>query len=196
MNKAYRFWRGLVRPFIKFFFRPKVYGLENIPSEGPLVLCANHISNIDPPMIACVLPIEICYMAKAELFEIPVLKNILSSVGTFPVKRGEGDVGAMKQALRILKDKKVLGIFPEGTRNKDNEDMRAKSGAAVLAIKTNSPIRPVAVRGKMTLFSRNEVIVGKPFCLEPNEPRPSKEEFQNQATILMNVIRELAKKEF
>lgn len=196
MNRAYRFVRAVVWPFQKILWRPRAYGLHNVPQEGPYVLCSNHISNVDPVLIACAVPVDLYFMGKAELFFIPVLGWILRKIGVFPVKRGTGDVNAVKRALTILKEGKVLAMFPEGTRVKDDEESPTKSGAAIFAIKGAAPILPVAVRGSMKLFSKNEVIFGEPFFLKPEGERPSREEFNRQAIIMMDVIRDLEKKQF
>lgn len=141
-------------------------GLENLPSSGPVVVVANHISNWDPLILGFALPRPLCYMAKAELFKIPVLAWFLPKVYAFPVNRGAVDRQAIRLALDIIKDGRVLGIFPEGKRNTGQEPVVVKPGAALLALKAGCPIVPVACIGTSGVlpigwFKPLKIVVGK-----------------------------------
>lgn len=159
----YRFARGLVHGIFGALYRVRYHGLENIPQGGGYVLCSNHISQKDPIFIALKVPGQICYMAKAELFKFKPLGFIISHLGTFPVERGKGDTGAIDAAGERIRQGKILGIFPEGTRSKDGKLQRFKSGAIVVAAQTGADILPVIVSGpkKLKIFTRVDVTYGK-----------------------------------
>ena len=116
---------GLLRIIFTFvysvIFPTTVKGKENIPKEGAVILAANHLSNWDPPLVGTFIPRHLAYMAKEELFKVPILKNILENVHTFPVKRGASDRAAIKTALQMLEAKECICMFPEGTRSKDGK---------------------------------------------------------------------------
>lgn len=146
-------------------------GLENLPGSGAAIVVANHISNWDPLILGFALPRPLCYMAKAELFTIPILGKLLPLVYAFPVKRGAVDRQAIKTALDNVKVGKVLGIFPEGTRNLNNEPITIKPGAALLALKAGCPIIPAAcigTRGILPLgwFKTLKIVLGRPVNID------------------------------
>jgi 1-acyl-sn-glycerol-3-phosphate acyltransferase len=159
--------RQLFRIIFATFYRWKVIGHHHIPKEGPVVICANHINNLDPPLVGCAISRKVHFMAKEELFRVPVLGPIVRILGAFPVKRGAGDRQALKTSIQILKENKVLGIFPEGTRSKTGELGKAHPGAALIALKTNSPIVPAAIIGPYRLFRPIRIVFGKPIDLTP-----------------------------
>lgn len=133
-------------------------GKENVPREGGLVLAANHFSTYDPPTIGSLLPREVSFMAKKELFENRFLNLIFRGVHAFPVDRGRSDVSAIKEALRRLKADDAVGVFIQGTRNQG--DVEALDGAAFLAQRANVPILPAAIWREGRRF---EVRFGEPF---------------------------------
>lgn len=162
---GYGVYKAIVQiPFRAYFgFKIKLIGKENEPKEGPVVVCANHISMADPLFIGLVLKREISFMAKAEIFKNKLFAKFLKSIGAIPVKRGEADIKAIKSALSVLKSGNVLGIFPEGTRNADADDT-AKNGAAMLAYKTKAKILPVAIcikDNKVKFFRRVTLVAGE-----------------------------------
>lgn len=110
---------GLLRLIYAILFPLKIVGKENVPKEGGVLLCANHISLLDPMTIGIKLDRQVKYMAKAELFEVPVLGWLINKLGAFPVKRGGVSKESIKTALNTLRNGNVMGIFPEGTRNSD-----------------------------------------------------------------------------
>lgn len=132
-------------------------GLENVPS-GPFVLAANHEGIIDPWLVASPLGRRVAFMAKTELFDIPVVKWWLRAVGSFPVRRGEPDRTAIRHALQVLKEGGVVAIFVEGTRNPQGLPLPIQPGAAMLAVRANVPILPVVMarrgRRKVTRIGR------------------------------------------
>lgn len=129
----------------QLLFRAKTYGKENLPAEGPVILAANHMSNWDPPLLATFLPRPVSYMAKIELFEHPIFGAAIRRCHAFPVKRGAADRGAIKAAVNVLRQGRVLGLFPEGTRSKDGKLHKAEAGVGLLAAMSGAPVvRPVS----------------------------------------------------
>lgn len=147
----YSFFRGLASVLVKLR-GGKVEGLENIPGEGAVIIAANHMSSWDPIVIGAVVKRPIHYMAKEELFDHEILAWLLKSVYAFPVKRGAPDRKAIKQALEILEQQQILGIFPEGTRSKTGELAKPHHGIAMLALKGNAAVIPAACMGAGQLF--------------------------------------------
>ena len=165
----YSFLQGLFQFLFQVFFRARGIGAENLPREGAVILAANHQSNWDPPLLATFLSRPVCYMAKQELFEIPVFGSIIRACHSFPVRRGAADRGAIKTALQILKLQECLGVFPEGTRSKDGRVHKAEAGVALLAAMSKAPVVPAAIIGTDrilsagSLFPRLTVVYGKPM---------------------------------
>jgi 1-acyl-sn-glycerol-3-phosphate acyltransferase len=175
---------------------PKVSGAENVPMEGGLIVAANHRSYLDPPLLGTWFPRPIHYMAKQELFKIPVLGSLISRVNAFPVNRDAGDIGSIKRALRILKDGGVVGIFPEGTRNVSGE-AQVKSGAVVLASSARCPVVPVGLV-RTELATRRlrgahiEIRIGAPMLFQGSSRKATKAEIDVWTDELMRRIRDLS----
>jgi 1-acyl-sn-glycerol-3-phosphate acyltransferase len=160
----YKFVKVFFTPIFRILFRVKWSGAENMPKTGGVVLCSNHKSIFDPVICGLVIDRSLCFMAKAELFKVPVLGFIIKKLGVFPVRRGAGDREAFKKANEVLLSGEVLALFPEGTRLKEGEiPQRFKSGAARFAFKTKSPIVPIAIiaKGHVRIFKKTVVKVGK-----------------------------------
>lgn len=162
-------------------------GLENYP-PGPFVLAANHEGIIDPWLVASPSGRRVAFMAKTELFEIPVVKWWLRAVGSFPVKRGEPDRAAIRHALQVLKEGGVVGIFVEGTRNPDGLPLPIQPGAAMLAVRANVPIVPVVMvrRGR-----RKVTRVGQPIVPPANFEGRARDMYQMLSEQLGRAIDEL-----
>ncbi|KUO71112.1 MAG: acyl-phosphate glycerol 3-phosphate acyltransferase [Desulfosporosinus sp. BRH_c37] len=148
----------------------RIQGVENMPTEGPVILAINHQSIWDPLVAASSLPRKVSFMAKEELFSIPVLGKIFSKLGAFPVKRGHGDMNAIRQSLAILKEGHVLGLFPEGTRSKDGEIQKGLPGMVLLMEKSKAAVVPIKVFGTRHLLIKGwgkiVVVVGKPMTAQ------------------------------
>lgn len=159
----------------------KIRGLENLPPEGPVILAINHVSLWDPIVAASSVPRQVSYMAKEELFSIPLLGPIIRRLGAFPVKRGQGDMSAIRQSLKVLKEQKVLGLFPEGTRSKTGELQKGLPGIALLMEKGKATVVPVKVSGTKQLLTKGwgkiEVFIGSPLTPEMLK---APEEVENQ----------------
>ncbi|MEF9865411.1 MAG: lysophospholipid acyltransferase family protein [Oscillospiraceae bacterium] len=161
-------------------FRIKVIGKENLIKDRGFVLCPNHISAIDPVfiVIARFWGKRMLIMGKEELFNIsPIISWIFRHVGVIPVQRGKGDSGAVDTAIEKVKGGQGLLIFPEGTRTKDGNLGRLKSGAFVVAAAANVDVIPCRIiykGGKMRFFCKCTIIFGKPIPREKfalGEPR-------------------------
>ncbi len=158
--------RFILRVFFKIFFRVEIKGLENVPKEGGILLCSNHIFDLDMFVIGYKLPRLVHYMAKEELFKIPFVKNFITWLGAFPVRRGAGDIGAIRTVIKLLSEGKIVGIFPEGTRSKGVKKTEAKAGIVLLAEKSGAPILPVSIKATYKPFSKIKLVYGKPFKLD------------------------------
>jgi len=170
------FLRLIVSAIFAVFYRVEVVNADNVPENGPVLICANHNGIMDMFFIGYKIKRYVHYMAKEELFKIPLLGSIIKCLGAFPVKRGTGDVSAIKTVFKLLNEGKVVGIFPEGTRTlgKQKKDIKIKPGAAMIALRSGVNIVPVAVKGNYRLFSRVKVVFGKPFKIESEEGRKYK----------------------
>lgn len=131
-----------------------VTGVENLPMTGGAIVACNHLSFFDGFALQFAMPRPIYFMGKEENFKNPFLRFFMYQIGAFPVKRGTYDRGALDQALRILKSGELLGMFPEGTRTYGKGLIEAKGGAAILAIKMDCPIIPVALAGTQHILKR------------------------------------------
>lgn len=161
----YSFCRGALRLFYKLLFRLEAHGLEHIPAEGGVLLCSNHLSNLDPPTIGILLQRKVHFMAKKELFDIFGLGWLIKQLGAFPVKRGGVSKESIKTALTLLREGHVMGIFPEGTRNKGEDASIGKRGAATFALRSDAAVIPVAIIGNYKLFRKMKVVYGPPVDL-------------------------------
>lgn len=161
---VYRFCRALVTVINFIWFRFTFHGKENIPESGRYVLCANHLSLYDPVVIATQIKRQVHYMAKIELYKNPLLRWLMLKLGTIPVDRDNVSMNTMRQAMGVLKNDEILGIFPEGTRVK-GERIKPMDGFVVFALKTKSPILPVHLIGDFKFRGKVDVVFGKPIDL-------------------------------
>jgi 1-acyl-sn-glycerol-3-phosphate acyltransferase len=166
-----------IKPFLKKILRIKVVGVENIPLEGGCIIAANHRSHFDPPVINIVSPRPVIFLAKKELFEVPVLGWFIKKAGAIPVRRDSRDTAVIKKSISLLKEGFVIGIFPEGSRARPGEFRKPQPGVGYLIEKAKVPVIPVLIEGTdkvlpvnskfPKLFKYNiDVIVGKPIKFE------------------------------
>ena len=143
----YDFCRALLRLLFRVIFRWEISGAENVPAAGPVILAANHMSYWDPPVIGCATARRVHYMAKKELFAIPVLGWVITKLGAFPVKRGTADRAAWRRAGALRRAGQGIDIFPEGTRVRTGHLGSPNPGLAVIAALSGVPVIPTAVAG-------------------------------------------------
>jgi len=167
MNKMYSFAYHILWPVVHVLWPYRFTGRESIP-DGGAVVCANHSSFIDPILVALAFGKKhfLHFMAKAELFKVPVLNWIMRKAGAFGVNRGSNDISAVRTAMRYLKAGEKVLIFPEGTRVSEDDAVEARTGAIRLASKLRLPIIPVHVPRRKKLFSRVYIHIGKPYFIE------------------------------
>lgn len=138
---------SLVSPLLHLYFRGKIYGAQNIPKTGGAIIVSNHASYFDPPILANSVGRPVAFMAKSELFKIPVLKQVMSLYGAYPVNRHVSDRRAIRMAISAIESGWLVGIFLQGTRTKDAKIVNPKLGAALIAAKAGVPLIPVSLWG-------------------------------------------------
>ena len=177
-----------VFPIYKFVFKGHLIGRDNIPQKDSFIMVSNHGSLLDPPLLGHALGRNISFMAKAELFKIPFLGFIIKACGAYPVKRGIADKNTIKTACKKLSNDNSIGIFIDGTRQKNGRVNKPKQGAALLAFKNQKLLLPVAIVNShrllrfkfcIPLFSKIVIKVGKP--VQP--PQSSSRDDLNSVTM-------------
>lgn len=198
-GKGSRFGYELLRNFLRVITFPlgrlRTEGLENIPTEGPVLLACNHVHWTDIPFISLRVKRITHYMAKAELFGVPILGWVMTSLGTFPVRRGERDREALKLAENLLKMGEVVTVFPEGHRSKSGVLQIGHPGVALMALHTGVPVVPVGISGTQRVLRlgfryglfRPTVTVryGKPFRLRSVGKRVTRDELARGTEVIM-----------
>ncbi|TFU27249.1 lysophospholipid acyltransferase family protein [Thermus tengchongensis] len=146
-NLVYRMAWPVARGLLHLLFGYRVEGAENVPREGPVILAANHLSILDPIVIGAGVRRPVSFLARADIFRLPFLSWLLPRFYAIPVERGQSDLSAIKGAIRALERGMAFGIFPEGTRSRTGRLQPFKTGVAAIALRTGSPVVPVAVVG-------------------------------------------------
>ncbi len=165
-SRGYRIIYAIFAGIVGFFFNYKVVNREKERDRGGFVVCANHVSATDAIALCYAFrKNQVCFMAKKELFKIPVLSTLIRALGAFPVDRGGSDVGAIKKAVGLVKEGGCLGIFPQGHRypGEDPRGTKTKNGMALIATKAEADIVPVYIKRKnntFKLFRRTYIIIG------------------------------------
>lgn len=165
-TRSYRIIYAIFSGIVGFLFNIKVVNKEREPDDGGYVICANHVSATDPIALCYAFrKNQVFFMAKKELFKVPVLAPLIKTMGAFPVDRGGNDVSAVKNAISLLSEKKSMGIFPQGHRyvGVDPRETKPKNGVALVSTKTGADILPCYIwrkNNKFKLFRRTYVIIG------------------------------------
>lgn len=166
----YRIAAFLLSIFCKAVFKCQYIGVENIPTSGPVLLVSSHVTAMDPMLLGGACPRQVHFMAKDSLFKNKIAGYFIRKVGALPVERGTGGEDALQNAYDILEDGKIVGIFFEGTRSRDGELLRPKTGASLVAYKTRATVVPVSIIGKdgklPQKFKGTIVNIGKPIPFE------------------------------
>lgn len=153
---VYRAGWKLFRWLGQRLFQLEAHGVEHVPLTGRLIITANHLSYLDPPLIGCVCPRELRYLAKAELLRWAPFARLLRRVGATPVERGTGDVSAIKTVLRLLHKEQGVLIFIEGTRGDGRALLPPTSGVSLLARQADAPVLPTAIIGTDRAWGRGQ----------------------------------------
>ncbi|HEY8446818.1 MAG TPA: lysophospholipid acyltransferase family protein [Thermomicrobiales bacterium] len=152
-----RILRAILLTILRPLLRLQIENLDRVPAEGPAIVVANHLHNADPILMVIVMPRSIHYMAKKEVFQVPLIRTIIRWVGTFPVDRGKPDRAAIRRAEAALAAGVLVGMFPEGTRSETMQLQRAHAGCGLLALRNDVPVIPVAITGTERLpFNGNK----------------------------------------
>lgn len=172
-------------------WRMRVLGCENMPKTGAVIVACNHVSNLDPPVLGTASPRRISYMAKEELFRIPVLGPAIRAVGAYPVDRKGSATAAIKRSVEVLARGGVIGIFPEGGRNITGTN-EIRQGAALLASLSKAPVVPARIvgTGEARRFAAFRVYFGAPLRLPPDR-KASRQDLANFTDDVMHAIRTL-----
>ena len=187
----------IVFPIYKFIFKGQLIGRENIPQKNSFIMVSNHGSLLDPPILGHALGRNVSFMAKAELFKIPFLGFLIRSCGAYPVKRGIVDKNTIKTACKKLSDNNCIGIFIDGSRQKNGRVNKPKQGAALLAYKNQTMLLPVAIVNSHRLvrfkffipfFTKIVIKVGKPVYPPTSSSRDDLKQITN---LLKNNINNL-----
>jgi 1-acyl-sn-glycerol-3-phosphate acyltransferase len=197
----YTILKNCVLVVARVLFRLQARGREHIPRSGPVLLVANHSSLADPPLVGAVTPRPVSFMAKAELFEIPLLGGLIRRLNARPVRREGADLGAMRTALRVLEHGGTLLIFPEGTRGQEGVLRDAKAGAGMLAVSSGAAVVPVYIQGSGRAWPRGQrlprpvkitVTFGAPLSFASAEgTRSKKESYEAASQAMMAAIARL-----
>ena len=197
----YRFSRVLISFLARLFFRLQVFGVDHVPKTGGCIIAANHVSFLDPPLLACGIPHRyVRYLARDTLMK-PWAKKILLSIAVIPMSRDRGDLGALKKALQFLKEGSCIGLFPEGTRSADGEVKEAKGGIGFLVAKSGVPLIPAYLDGTFEAYPRGakrikpckiKVFYGEPIMPETWDTLlSSSKDYEKIGQIVMDRIRAL-----
>jgi 1-acyl-sn-glycerol-3-phosphate acyltransferase len=154
----YAFLKALIAGIGRVWFRLSAIGVDRVPREGRVLLASNHLSVLDPALIGAVMPRELDYMAKTELFRIPGFGALIRRLNAHPVDRTGSDSAALRLALRLLGDDRAVLVFPEGTRGIEGRLQPARPGAGMLAALSGAPVVPVYVKGSGRALPRGAVL--------------------------------------
>jgi 1-acyl-sn-glycerol-3-phosphate acyltransferase len=194
-------WKSLqiiARVGTTLFFGLKTYGRENVPKTGGVLLVANHQSYLDPVLVAVHLYRPVSFLAKSELFENPFLAALIRELHAFPVRQGEGDIGAVKEVIRKLGEGYALNIYPEGTRTVTGDIEPLEKGIALIIRRAKVPVVPVAIHGSFEAWPKGSVIFhphpirvkyGKPMDFAGKKPDEIVRELEAEMKELLAELR-------
>jgi len=194
----------ILRTLFFLLTRHQVKGIENVPSQGPLLIVANHLSLADPPLIGVSVGRRISFMAKQELFHSKFFSHLIRNLGAFSVHRGRLDRNALRQVNQAFASGQALIMFPEGMRSLNGQLRPAFSGSALIALHNSVPILPVGItgtekiKGVAWILRRPQITVniGRPFYLPPVNSRLTKVKLAESTNYIMQHIAELLPPEY
>ena len=194
----------LVKPIaaalMRLGFRLEVRGREHVPATGPVLVVSNHVSVLDPPFVGGASPRELYFLAKEELFEVPLFGRLIRALNARPVKRDGSDGRALKAALKLLGENRAILLFPEGTRGVEGRLGEGKPGAGMLAVLSGAPVVPVYVSGTARALppgralprpTRVTVTFGPPLLFKSAGDERRKERYREATEEMMRAIGQL-----
>jgi len=197
------YWTAWIfcRSVLSLYNRLSVRGLKRaLATEGPVIIAANHCSNLDPVIVGCSYPKRLRYLAKSSLFKVPLLGTLIRWLGAIPVKRedAQGAASALKQLISLLESGENVLVFPEGSRSLDGKLQPLEEGVAMLSVKTNAPIIPVWVHGSFSALPKHAKMY-KPCKLVVNfgeaiYPKDFKDKMVSVKELRKMITEELAKR--
>ena len=193
-NKTYGTLKALLGGPIKALFRIKAFGENNIPSDRGVLVCANHTSFSDVIVMSASTDVQVRYMAKKELFSVPVLGALVKALGAYPVDRKGGDVAALRKTVEMLNEGNAIGIFPQGTRCRyvNPRETQVQHGVGLIAYRAKCDVVPVFIKTKNNhthFFGKTEVHFGEPIPYESlGFENGGKEEYKNAAEIIFDRV--------
>lgn len=196
----YTILKPLAVALMRLLFRVEGRSTEEVPRHGPVLLVANHASILDPPLVGGVVPRPVSFLAKAELFRIPLFGALIRRLNARPVRRGGGDASALRDALRLLKEDRALLIFPEGTRGAEGTVRPFKAGAGMLAVMSEAPVVPVLIQGSGNAWPKGRtlprpgkvtVTFGPPLQFRRQDDADRKEQYENASRAMMQALARL-----
>lgn len=177
--------------YLNILFKISIIGKKNIPKGGGIIFCSNHTSNFDPVIICTSINKKIHYFAKKELFDTKFKNYWMRQLCAFPVDRDKNDINSIKLSINLLKNKKNLGIFAQGTRVKNGEKVDAKGGVSLMALKSNAIVVPIGIKFNAQKRSKVIVNIGKPINFEKYKNQKINTKTINDAT--QEIINEIEK---
>jgi 1-acyl-sn-glycerol-3-phosphate acyltransferase len=181
----------------RLLFRVEGRGTENVPKTGPVMVVTNHSSVLDPPVVGAIAPRPLHYLAKAELFRIPLFGRFIHALHARPIRRGAADPSALRAALRVLEAGGALLVFPEATRQPEGRLGEARPGAGMLAVLSGAPVVPAYVSGtgrawprgrRLPRPARVRVHFGKPIHFDRRAERDRKAQYAAASRGMMAAI--------
>ena len=196
-NKFYQNVYKVLSKALRRFYNIRITGAENEPMDGGYIACSNHMSNHDVLILAVSLKRQVRFFAKAELFKIPLLKQLITALGAYPVERGKGDVSSIKKTISILEAGEVVGFYPQGTRcaGVHPAETKVHNGVGMIAYRTKTTLLPVAIETKgfkIRPFKRVNVHIGVPLQFDDmNFIDGSRDDYERAAKLIFSRVLEL-----
>lgn len=201
--------RAVVVPILRLLIGFRIEGLENLPRRGPALMVANHLHNADPILLIAAFTRPILWMAKKEVFSVPIIRWIARQAGAFPVDRGKPDRSALRRAEMLLSEGMIVGLFPEGTRSITGAISVVHPGVAMIAVRTGVQIIPTAIWGTEVLplngrkgrrpgrgRPRVTVRIGKPFHLPSRAPGAARPSLETLTDLMMIEVAKLLPRQY
>ena len=192
-NRVYHYVFPIFWFLVALIWHPRVFGRERIPKDGAFIAYASHKSYSDPVLMIYALGRrhKLHMIAKESVFKVPVLGALLRVAGIIPLDRSKNDLQAVKRSMQYLKNGEKLGIFPEGTRVHEGEEVAAKNGFVRMAERAGAPLLPMYVQNKKLFLRRSRVYIGEPFYVNPEREKIPASEYDIIAEDMMRKVQEL-----